>query len=185
MTVTSPVTAGLEALATAGRSVALGRARAVLVGTTEAVVPEGEASARQEAGAVVLVLEEPDAAARRGASVLGRCRAVTLVLPEHPGEAEALVAKAAAGLLERRSPVAEVRLIGDDSPVCRAVAEALHRTAAVPVGTTAHGTGSLTASLSLAAVLAEGEGTRLVAAVSAHGPAVLAVVDQADLRGGA
>lgn len=182
LTLTSPRTAGLEALRTGLRSLRLGRASWLLAGATEdalAVLDPG--ASRSEAGAVAMVLEPAAAATARGATPLGGISVRTGFLPPQkagrPGGAgharrllgPVLGAGTADGADDAARPE-EVTAVLDDSPVGRAVAEALGGTARrVPAGS-----GCLEPLLQTAGALAGG-GARSAAVVTAAATGEVAV----------
>ncbi|MFE6402560.1 beta-ketoacyl synthase N-terminal-like domain-containing protein [Streptomyces alboflavus] len=116
LTVNSPVTAGLEALGTAARAVAAGRARAVLVGAVEEALSPAQATGpRSEVGAAVLQCE-PVAGGDAG---YGTCRTRGGFLD--PGAAARQVA-AVLGPLAGADPPGRIDAVLDDSAVGTAVA---------------------------------------------------------------
>ncbi|MER5781864.1 beta-ketoacyl synthase N-terminal-like domain-containing protein [Streptomyces mobaraensis] len=126
LTVNSPVTAGLEALAVAARAVAAGRARTVLVGAVEeALSPSQRCGGGWEAGAAVLQCE-PAAGASGGR--YGTCRARGGFL--RPGATAGEAAAAFARLTGGDDLPDRVDAVLDDSAVGAAAARWLERRAA-------------------------------------------------------
>ncbi|MFH8370239.1 beta-ketoacyl synthase N-terminal-like domain-containing protein [Streptomyces sp. NPDC018031] len=143
ITFTSPRIAGLEALETGQRSVAVGRADWLLAGATEAALPgSAPGAAGSEAGAVAFVLERPDTVAARGGTVLGRVAVRSFFLPPRTAaaaqgarRAEERIQDALEALGHHPAGGERVTAVLDDSPVGRALAEALgDRAGHVPAG---------------------------------------------------
>ncbi|MER6875059.1 beta-ketoacyl synthase N-terminal-like domain-containing protein, partial [Amycolatopsis sp. NPDC000673] len=120
MTTTSPGVGGLEAVAAAGRALALGRCDVALAGATEHARAGGQ-------GAAVLVCERRPEALARGAHVYGSCRVRTAFGPPRlvaePTGARRLAAELDE-LLDQLavSPDVPVSVMCDDSAVGSAVA---------------------------------------------------------------
>ncbi|MBC2877573.1 MULTISPECIES: beta-ketoacyl synthase N-terminal-like domain-containing protein [Streptomyces] len=126
LTLNSPVTAGLEALAVAARAVAAGRARTVLVGAVEeALSPSQAAGGGWEAGAAVLQCEP--ATEGPGGGPYGTCRARGGFLRPDAGAGDAAATFAR---LTGDDPPARVEAVLDDSAVGTAAARWLDRMAA-------------------------------------------------------
>ncbi|KUM95726.1 hypothetical protein AQI88_16360 [Streptomyces cellostaticus] len=130
LTLTSPRTAGMEALLAGDRAVRAGRSDLLLAGSAEAPLPvHTPGHDRSEAGAAVLVLEPHAAAVARGATGYGSCRTVAFFLP--PSEAASpaagrTVTAAVTRLLGEPSALPPViRLVTDPSPVGTALAARL------------------------------------------------------------
>lgn len=185
LTLTSPRTAGLEALRTGLRSLRLGRASWLLAGATEdALTVLDPGTPGSEAGAVALVLEPAAAAAARGATPLGGISVRTGFLPPHKAERSEgteLVRRLLGTALGRGragdaaapaawAPPEEVTAVLDDSPVSTAVTRALGG-AARPVPA---GSGCLEPLLQTAGALARG-GTECAAVVTAAPTGEIAV----------
>ncbi|MEU1819310.1 beta-ketoacyl synthase N-terminal-like domain-containing protein [Streptomyces roseifaciens] len=149
LTLTSPRTAGLEALQAGARAVAADRADLLLAGSTEALLPRHTPGhAASEAGAAVLVLEPSAQAATRGAVSHGTCSTVTFSLPAAPPQGRArqqdrarqTVADALTSLLAPRTldHPPSVRLVTDACPASTTLGALLHdlgcRTRTVPAG---------------------------------------------------
>ncbi|MGW0783125.1 beta-ketoacyl synthase N-terminal-like domain-containing protein [Streptomyces sp. NPDC002913] len=183
VTLTSPAVAGLDALVFGAASMARGRAGALVVGATEAELPDSHrAYGDAEAGAAVLVLEPASAARERGAAVHGTVRARTLCVPAWepaaqsagppPGEQLATALTALLGGVDPESVT--VHLVVDDSPVAELLARVVK-----PCGTPRHarlGAGCLAPALQLVESLASGGGHHLVAVATATGQIGLALV---------
>ena len=124
LTVNSPVTAGLDAIAIASRAIAAGRASTVLVGAVEeALSPSQEDGAGSQAGAAVLYCEP----AATGIARYGTCQTRSAFL-----NPEAASGDAAAAILERLAgddPPSRIDAVLDDSAVGTAVARWLDRLA--------------------------------------------------------
>ncbi|MEU6260341.1 beta-ketoacyl synthase N-terminal-like domain-containing protein [Streptomyces sp. NPDC047043] len=139
LAVHTPRTAALEALQAGLRAIRSGRADWLLAGATEVVPPESDKAAvsvrgTAEDGALALVIEPAQAVTASGRRPLGRIAVRSVfVPPRRAGEPEEV--RAAIGvLLEGLSyeAGADVRLMGDGSPVARAVAAALGKASAAP-----------------------------------------------------
>lgn len=173
LTLTSPAVAGLESLQVAARSLALGRADAVLAGATEAAVAPPDADGqRVEAGSAVLLLERPESAAARRAPVFGTCRSRAVFVPPHrPDTARAAIA----AVYEDLGPDTPTNLFGDGSPVAEAVARALGELGGA-VTVLPLGSGCVGPAWHVAGLLAAGGGPTLVAVAHRAGNVVLTSV---------
>lgn len=170
LTVTSPRVAGLEAVQTGGRSVALGRAEWLVAGAAEEALDPAEPGAGgAESGAVALVLEPAAAAVARGGRVLGRCAVRTAFLPP-TGLTPELVGAVVEPVLAWAGRV-PVRAVVDSSPVARALLAALGPDAAVVPA----GSGCLRPVAEVAAVLG-GDRAELVVTAAAQGNVAFALV---------
>jgi 3-oxoacyl-[acyl-carrier-protein] synthase II len=175
LTVNSPVTAGLEAIALAARAVAAGRASAVLVGAVEeALSPAQSADPGSQAGAAVLYCE-PDTG---GTAHYGRCRARSaFVDPEQAGT------PALAAVLDQLlgdSAPGRIDAVLEDSAIGTAAARWLDRLSSerdiVVVPVAAHA-GCLLPLQRVVGLLAQEHATQAthgVLAVSGQGPVALA-----------
>ncbi|QTR04515.1 hypothetical protein J7S33_06470, partial [Saccharothrix algeriensis] len=135
LTVTSPRVAGLEAVQTGGRSVALGRAEWLVAGAAEeALDPAEPGGGGGVSGGVRPGCWCPAAGgAPRGGRVLGRCAVRTAFLPP-AGLTPELVGAVVEPVLAWAGRV-PVRAVVDSSPVARALLAALGPDAAVvPAG---------------------------------------------------
>ncbi|WP_431774988.1 beta-ketoacyl synthase N-terminal-like domain-containing protein [Streptomyces cucumeris] len=158
LTLTSPRTAGLEALESGARSVRLGRASWLLAGATEEALPEAQAEAcLSERGAVALVLESTEQVRARMGRGYGHCRVRSFFLAPHtaagPGGADRVRVRIGAALASMcTGPVPEHHVIAvvDESPVATAVAAALGPAASLVRA----GAGSLEPLLQVAGALA-------------------------------
>ncbi len=179
LTVTSPRTAGLEAIQVAGRALALGRARWLLIGSTEEVLAAGEpGAADSESGAVALVVHRPQSATEDG---VGVCRVRTSFLPpasvasaEGMRDAAVVVDRMLAGLGLSRGAGAAFVAVLDSSPVGSAVAAAIERWRA-PVLPAA--TGCLEPLIQVATALSTPSETTVVLSAAAEGNLALALVN--------
>ena len=176
LTLTSPRSAGLEAIMTGARAVAAGRSTLLLAGAFEARVPRHHGGVDvSEAGASMLVLEPRSAAADRGAKSYGSCAVATFFVPDDTavgGEALHLVKRV---ITDTSTPPLAASLIADDSPVSTAVAEQL-RSFGLDVDITPAGAGALLPMLHVAHGLARGGDPHIVATASGDGTCALAVL---------
>ncbi|MFC0602049.1 beta-ketoacyl synthase N-terminal-like domain-containing protein [Streptomyces palmae] len=185
ITLTSTRVAGLEALGTGSRSVALGRADWLLAGATEESLPdERPGAAASEAGAVALVLEPAATVAARGGQALGRLAVRTGFLPPaaaQGAQGSELAREWLAGALDALGTSLDqglpVTAVLDDSPVGKAMAAALGEAAEyVPAKS-----GCLTPVRSVAAALTGGaSGPRAVVTAAAEGNLGVCLVVPAD-----
>jgi 3-oxoacyl-[acyl-carrier-protein] synthase II len=172
-TLTTPRVAGLEAIALAGRALALGRTRWMLVGATEdRLDPAEPAAARSESGAVVLVAYPP-ARSTRG---MWTCRVHSRFLAPGVAEGPALTAALAAVTPEGAAPVldgaAAVVAVLDESPVGAALAAELDgRARIVPAGA-----GCLEPLAQVADALLDAAGPVVVVTAAAEGNLAVALV---------
>lgn len=115
LTLTSPRTAGLDALRVGGRALAAGRAEVMFAGAAEGLLPPEEPGHEHaDEGAVVLICEDASRLAE-GTAVRGYCRtAGAFVMPDRPA-APAL--EAAWARVTDGSPDPPVEAVLDDSPV--------------------------------------------------------------------
>lgn len=176
--------AGLEALQAGLRALRSGRARWLLAGAAEAPLPDADKAAvrgsgRTEDGALALVVEEADTVRSRGGRVLGRVEVRSVSLPPHAAGSEAGVrgaraalAAAGAGLGVTDLADRTVRLVGDGSPVARAVAAAL----ADGGDAVSAGTGCLLAVQEVAHALTRPDGDHLIVTATGAGGIVVARV---------
>lgn len=181
LAVHSPRSAGLEALQAGLRALRSGRARWLLAGAAEAPVPEADkaavhSSGRTEDGALALVVEDAAAVRARGGRALGGVQVRSVSLSPYAADsvsgadrARAALAAAFAGLGVAGPAGRRTRLIGDGSPVARAVAEVL--TDPVPAGT-----GCLLAVQEVARALTGSDGERLVVTATGAGAVTVARV---------
>ena len=139
LAVHTPRTAALEALQAGLRAIRSGRADWLLAGATEVVPPESDKAAvsvrgAAEDGALALVVESAQAVTACGRRALGRVAVRSVfVPPRRAGEPEEV--RAAIGVLLDGlcyDTGADVRLIGDGSPVARAVSATLGKSSAAP-----------------------------------------------------
>ncbi|MFI9203126.1 beta-ketoacyl synthase N-terminal-like domain-containing protein [Streptomyces sp. NPDC053048] len=180
LTLTTPRTAGLEALHAGARAVAAGRADLLLAGSTEAPLPRHTPGhTASEAGAAVLVLEPPDAAAARGTTGYGTCRTAAFFLPPDapPDRARRTVGDALARVLapDDHDAPPPVRLITDPCPVGTTLAAQLRllgaRTRLLPAGA-----GTLLPLLHVVHALVRPGPPRLVATAGPDGACALTLV---------
>jgi 3-oxoacyl-[acyl-carrier-protein] synthase II len=175
LTLTSPAVAGLESVQVAARALALGRARAVFAGATEAAAAAPDASGQPaEAGSAVLLLERPESAAERDAPVFGTCCSRALFVPPHsPDRARAALAAVWDELAGRDET--PPTLFADGSPVADAVARALGELAG-GVSVLPLGAGCVGPAWHVAGLLAAGGAPALVAVAHRTGHVVLTAV---------
>lgn len=187
ITFTSPRIAGLEALETGQRSLALGRADWLLAGAAEAPLPgHAPGAGASEEGAVAFVLERAEAVAARGGTALGRIAVRSFFLPpkaagapDGPGRAEARLQEALAALGHHGAGEEPVTAVLDDSPVGRALAAALgDRARHVPAGA-----GCLTPVRQVADRLTGGTTPEVVITASAEGNVAVCVTTPAAADG--
>ena len=167
LTVNSPSTAGLDAIALAARMIRLGRADVVLAGATEEAVPVGDPGvAVAEAGSAVVVLEERSAASAAGRETYG-----TVAVRAAYGATTEVVADLLAGA--DAPTIDSWHVCADGSPTATAVRDALGR----PTHEEPLGAGSLAPTVRLLALLAERRpGRHALVTASAEGNVALAVV---------
>ncbi|MFF8814004.1 beta-ketoacyl synthase N-terminal-like domain-containing protein [Streptomyces pactum] len=172
----TPRVAGLEAIESGARAVALGRASWLVAGVTEGPLDGTEPEAdRSEDGSVVLTMEPAGRAAGRGGREYGRVRARSFFLSpvaaarDGADAARRLLTGALAGTVhgDPAAGTGRVRLVADSSPVADAVAAALagHGT----VERTEAGPGALGAVVQVADALRGPAGTTLVVAATGTG----------------
>ncbi|ANP56910.1 hypothetical protein AVL59_31385 [Streptomyces griseochromogenes] len=180
LTLTSPRTAGLEALLAGTRAVRAGRSDLLLAGSAEAPLPvHAPGHERSEAGAAVLVLEPRATAVARGAAGYGACRTVAFFLPPHEAASTAAartVTAAVARLLGEPAVLpAVIHLVTDPSPVGTALAARLQQLGArldvVPAGA-----GTLQPVLHLVHGLARPGTVRLVVTASPDGACAMTLL---------
>ncbi|MFI9237310.1 beta-ketoacyl synthase N-terminal-like domain-containing protein [Streptomyces sp. NPDC053079] len=176
LTLTSPRTAGLEAVLAGARAGAARRSDLLLAGSVETPLPPHNAGhAVSEAGSAILVIEPRASAAARSATAYGTCRVAPFFLPHPAGSAPQAVTGALARLLTPGGPVPATRLIAEDGPVAAAVAGQL-RSLGSDVTLTPPGAGTLLPMLHIASALARGTAPHLVATASQDGTCALALV---------
>lgn len=183
LTLTSPQTAGLEAVLTGTRAVAAGRSAMFLAASVEAALPPHQPGHDiSEAGAAVFVLEPRTTARARGRIPYGVCRVVTFFLPHVSSSApvpahlaKRTVHEAFTRLLPGQDATPPTRLIADDSPVGTAVATQI-RALGAPVEVVPPGAGALLPMLHLARGLARPGAPHLVATACRDGSCALALV---------
>ncbi|MER5748857.1 beta-ketoacyl synthase N-terminal-like domain-containing protein [Streptomyces sp. NPDC002088] len=183
LTVTTPQTAGLEAVLAGTRAVTAGRSTMFLAGAVEEALPPHQPGHDiSEAGAAVLVLEPRAAAAARGRTGHGTCRVVTFFLPHASPTAPVAshtarqaVGDAFARLLPDPEAAPPTRLIADDSPVGTAVAEQI-RSLGAEVDVVPPGAGALLPMLHVSRGLARPGPPHLVATACRDGSCALALV---------
>ena len=179
LTFTSPLVAGIEALATGARALATGRCTVLLAGAVEQP-PPGTGPAAPEQGAVALLLEPATAPAGRGRT---RCRSRTLFVPPDPATVHGLLAAAIDDVTGGTRPPAHA--VVDDSPVGEAVLDAVrHACDGGPVTVVPAGNGCLAPMLTLTRLAATGTGDHLVVAATAAGNVAVAALTAAPSRGG-
>ncbi|WP_053161059.1 beta-ketoacyl synthase N-terminal-like domain-containing protein [Streptomyces caatingaensis] len=169
LTLTSPRTAGLEALLAGARAVAAGRSTVLLAGSTEAALPDHHpAHAASEAGAVVLVLEPRGRAA---AAPYGTCRTAVFSLPAAEPQLDEILIR-----LLKDAPAPDSALLVTDatdaSPLGAVLADALRRFG-VPADTVPPAAGTLLPMLHLARTLGRPGPPRLLATTSPDGACAL------------
>ncbi|QFU90546.1 beta-ketoacyl synthase N-terminal-like domain-containing protein [Amycolatopsis sp. YIM 10] len=177
LTLTTPVIAGLEALATGGRALRAGRSDVLIAGAMEEPPPPGAGTGRAEQGAIALLVETAALARRRRARGYGSIETQTLVLPA------TAKGKSARRLLD--GSMARLGAIGlpvhtvlDKSPTAEMVRTAL---AGHPVAAEHEpGDGCLRAMAVVARLLAAGAEDCLVAAAAGTGTVALARVRRWD-----
>ncbi|QNP64485.1 beta-ketoacyl synthase N-terminal-like domain-containing protein [Streptomyces genisteinicus] len=180
LTLTSPRTAGLEALESGARSVRLGRASWLLAGATEEALPGTQAGADlSERGAVALVLEPTERVRAREGRGYGHCRVRSFFLPPRtaagPRGADRVRERIGAALASMcAGPVPEHRVIAvvDESPVATAVATALGPAASLVRA----GAGSLEPLLQVAGALAGLTGPVAVVTAAREGNLAVALL---------
>lgn len=180
LTLTSPRTAGLEALESGARSVRLGRASWLLAGATEEALPGTQAGADlSERGAVALVLEPTERVRAREGRGYGHCRVRSFFLPPRtaagPRGADRVRERIGAALASMcAGPVPEHRVIAvvDESPVATAVAAALGPAASLVRA----GAGSLEPLLQVAGALAGLTGPVAVVTAAREGNLAVALL---------
>jgi 3-oxoacyl-[acyl-carrier-protein] synthase II len=175
----SPAVAGLEALQTAARALAAGRASALLVGAVEdRPAPAQGGGTVHDLGAAVLACVAEDASAS-GAPEYGHC-SVRRAFVGARGEVDDALAPLWEGLVGDGRPPARVDAVLDDSPAGDAVGVWLAKRAGdaeVATVVRAPGGGCLTPVRQVVGHLATGAAERVaVVAVSAHGQVSIADV---------
>jgi 3-oxoacyl-[acyl-carrier-protein] synthase II len=120
VTLTSPRTAGLDALQLGTRALAAGRAGFLLAGATETALPDAEPGHQgSDAGAVVLACAPADRVAADGASPLGVLQVRTAFVADPAAVADALDEPLNA--LTEPAPQLAVTAVLDDSAIGRAI----------------------------------------------------------------
>ncbi|MFE9413234.1 beta-ketoacyl synthase N-terminal-like domain-containing protein [Streptomyces sp. NPDC006704] len=175
LTVNSPRTAALDALAAGARALAAGRADALVVGATEETLPDCEPGAdSSDTGAVALICARPDA--RSPAPSYGTVRVRTAFLA--PGAAaHRALENAWRDLTADTDGPPRVDAIVDDSPVGEAVLAWLGNRCA-DLASFPAGVGALTPMRHLVAALAAREGRhRILVTAAAEGNVAFARLD--------
>ncbi|MDI2125662.1 beta-ketoacyl synthase N-terminal-like domain-containing protein [Yinghuangia seranimata] len=178
----SPAVAGLEALQTAARALAAGRATAVLAGAVEDRPAQAQGGgAAHDVGAAVLVCVSEGAPAA-GELVYGHCSVRGAFVGEAPGvpEVSDVLDPLWKDLAAEGPPLARIDAVLDDSPAGEAVAAWLTARAgdrAITAVARPPGSGSLAPLRRVVGRLAAGPPERaVVLAVSAHGHVAMADV---------
>ncbi|MGW7367829.1 beta-ketoacyl synthase N-terminal-like domain-containing protein [Streptomyces sp. NPDC054841] len=195
LTVASPRTAAVDALAVGARALASARCDTLVLAATEAPLPGTHGDAAGEQGGVALTLEPPAAARRRGARTHAVIRARSVFVPpralrtpEGRTRADAALSAALAALLGAPAPGLEqplaVRLLLDGSGVADAAAHAvaavrgpLTEAAAEATGPYGSGhTGCLGPAIEVARAVTAGGGGTLVVTATGAGHVALVLV---------
>jgi len=172
LTLTSSRVAGLEALETGTRALAVGRCSLLIVAAMEHVLPGSADEPVSEQGATALVIESAAAAQARGVRPHGRCRTRTGFAPPTAAAGPAGRRRVGDLLAEALTAVGAeagdpVHTVLDDSGVARAVRDAL---APRPLASTvAAGAGCLRPMIRVAGLLAAGAGPAVVVVATAEG----------------
>jgi 3-oxoacyl-[acyl-carrier-protein] synthase II len=187
LTLTSPLTAGLEALEAGRRALTVGRCSLLVVAAMEHTLPGAAGMPADEQGSVALLIESRAGALAREARIHGGCRVRTTFLP--PRAMSQAEGRDRAGRLVRAAlaavgavPGEPVHTVFDGSAVSAAVAGALE--AGFSAGSEVPaGTGCLAPMVLVAGLLAAGNGPAVVVTATAGGTVAVARIEPENRRG--